>query len=117
MMIRKKLTLNAAAKRMASITQEYLDHLPPTERARRLKAIQKLTAKANRTQSVSARASKRARAELAQARAESAHEKANRARDIAVDAQRNAEDAQEHADTLWQKLDDAKSNPPSGENS
>ena len=43
----KKLTLNQAAKRMAKITQEYLDRLPPTERERKLKAFQALAAKAS----------------------------------------------------------------------
>lgn len=40
----KKLSLNEAAKRMAKVTQEYLDRLPPTERERRLKAFQAVVA-------------------------------------------------------------------------
>ena len=43
----KKLTLNKAARRMAKVTQDYLDRLPPTERDRKLKAFQALAAKAS----------------------------------------------------------------------
>lgn len=40
----KKLTLNEAAKRMAKITQDYLDRLPLAERERKLKAFQAVVA-------------------------------------------------------------------------
>ena len=40
----KKLSLNEAARRMAKITQDYLDRLPPAERERRLKAFQAVVA-------------------------------------------------------------------------
>lgn len=43
----KKLSLNQAAKRMAKITQDYLDRLPPAERQRKLKAFQALAAEAS----------------------------------------------------------------------
>ena len=40
----KKLSLNEASRRMAKITQDYLDRLPPTEQERRLKAFQAVVA-------------------------------------------------------------------------
>ena len=36
----KKLTLNQAAKKMAAITQKYLDTLPQKEKEKRIKAFQ-----------------------------------------------------------------------------
>lgn len=43
----KKLSLNEASRRMAKITQDYLDRLPPAERERKLKAFQALAVEAS----------------------------------------------------------------------
>lgn len=45
-MKQKQLTLRRAARKLADLTQEYLDSLPSVERKKRLKAIEALAARA-----------------------------------------------------------------------